>query len=154
MSISTAIPPLINALGKPELVARHTMMCVVAFPVAFLAGAKLAGVPGICIAWLIMLPLSTAVLLSWTRQLTGIGIGDVLRALMLVIAGVAVMVATVIAVRHAMAGVDSAHLRLVVEAGVGAITYAAFILLAARHSLVKDVLILLQEIRGKGSASA
>ena len=73
---------------------------------------------------------------------------------MLVVAGVAVMIAAVLLVRYAMTGVDNALLRLVVEAGVGAVTYAAFILLAARQTLVKDVLILLQEIRGKGGDSA
>jgi O-antigen/teichoic acid export membrane protein len=153
MVYSYSLPPLFNALGRPEINLRYTATCTVLFPLAFLAGGLLAGLTGICVAWLILYPLAVATLVHLTRSVTGVGLDDLLRAQLPVAGAALCMIGVVLAVQAALADASWPWLRLGACIVAGAATYAGVMLVFARHTVLADVRRLMGEMRGGGSTS-
>ena len=156
MIVSTTLSPLLNALGRPDINLRYTAVCAAVFPLGFLAagwwGVQLdgaqGGLVGICVVWLVQYPFVVIGLIHLTRHLTGVSALEVLRCHVPILTGVAVMIASVLAVQWAMED-ERTVLRLTAAIFAGAASYMAWILLTARTTLLADVVVVGKELRGR-----
>jgi PST family polysaccharide transporter len=148
MIYGAALPPLLNAVGRPDLNLRYTAVCTLLFPAGFLIGARMAGVTGVCIAWLILYPIVIGSLVVLTRPLTGVGLGALVWAQREVTAAVVFMTGVVLAVRMGMADDERVWLRLAASITAGVAAYAGLMLAVARRTVLADVRALARELRG------
>jgi O-antigen/teichoic acid export membrane protein len=152
MVVATTLAPLFNAVGRPDLSLKYTAVCAAVFPALFyLLGSKY-GLVGVCLGWMLY-PVVVGALVSMTRGVTGVGLGDLLRVLASVFAAIGVMAAVVLSAAWCLSGLSSAALRLIVLISLGAITYAAAIWILARNTVLADVRTLWRELRGATPAS-
>jgi O-antigen/teichoic acid export membrane protein len=151
MVFSYSLPPLLNALGRPDINTKYTLVCTVVFPVCFVAAGLLYGLIGICLAWLVIYPPMVAVLLWWTKPVTGVGPLDLVWAQLPVLGAVVFMAAAVLLARWALADSGQAGVRLAVSIAVGAVAYAGWMLAAGRRTVLKDLRALLRELKGQPS---
>ena len=88
MMVGSALPPLFNAIGRPDINLRYSAVCAVLLPVSFLGAGwwgsqehgSEGGLVGVCLAWLCLHPLIVTGLIFLTRHLTGVTPIDVLRS--------------------------------------------------------------------------
>jgi teichuronic acid exporter len=153
MVISCAVPPLLNALGRPDVNLRYTALCTVVYPIAFMAAAWTHGIVGVCLVWLVLYPLMAAGLIHCTRSLTGVNVIDVVRAHLPVLAGVGIMAACVLGAQQALASAP-ATTRLGASIASGILSYTAFMLLAGRHSVLADCVNVWRELRSRRQEAA
>ena len=146
MVVSHALPPLLRALGRPDLELAFNAACTLLLPGAFLLGGWLAGVIGVCLAWLLLYPVLVAVLVTRTRSLTGIGLLDLWRAQRPIVGAVLFMSACVLAVRWALSDAE-AWLRLGLTIATGVVVYAGVLLALARDTVLADLRLLLRQLR-------
>lgn len=148
MLLTATLPPLLNALGRPDLNLKYSLAQTLVLPAGFVVGASLRGLDGVSIAWLILYPPVAAAFFVCTRHVTGIGLLDMLRTQRLVLAAVILMSGVVLALTWALSGWESAAGRLTVLIAAGALTYAGVILLVGRKTLLADVRAFWRELRG------
>jgi O-antigen/teichoic acid export membrane protein len=154
MVVAATVPPLLLALGRPDLNLRYTALCAIVYPPAFYGAALLDGVRGVCIAWLVLYPILAGSLIHFTRSITSVSLVDILAAHRQILVGDAAMIAAVLAVRLVMpwdsweSETLATAARLVFSVVIGAATYTLWILTFARSTVVADVLALVREIRG------
>jgi PST family polysaccharide transporter len=146
MVISMALPPLLNALGRPDINLKVTAACTVLFPIGFVVGGKCGGLAGVCAAWLVLYPLVAASLIQCTRHLTGIGVGDILRVQLPVLTGTAVLTFYVLVVQWGLRD-ERTGLRLIAAILAGVVSYTVWMLLNARGVLA-DLGNVWRELRG------
>jgi O-antigen/teichoic acid export membrane protein len=146
MVIGASLPPVLNALGRPDINLRYTAVCVLLFPLGFLLLGRTYGVLGVCLVWPVLYPLIVGGFVHCTRRLTGFGLLDLVRAQLPVIAGVAFMAAVVIGLQRGL-GDWSSGCRLSAAIVAGVASYALFVLVCARHSVLANVRLLVQELK-------
>ena len=147
MTVSYSLSPLINALGRPDINLRYTIISTIVLPTGFVILGLTHGLIGICLAWLILYPLIEVWIVHSTRHLTGCGVKDLAIAQLPVVMGVVAMAATTLLCRKLLADLSPAVLRLAATILVGAVTYVGFMLIVARRTVVADLQRLLQELR-------
>ena len=147
MTVSYSLPPLINALGRPDINLRYTIISTIILPSGFVILGLTHGLVGICWAWLILSPLIEVWIVHSTRHLTGCSVKDLAVAQLPVVMGVIAMAATTLMAKHLLSDVSPAVLRLGATILVGAATYTSFMLLVARRTVVADLRMLLRELR-------
>jgi hypothetical protein len=148
MVVAATLPPLLNVLGRPDLALWDAVACAVVMPAGFLLGAVTDGLEGVCLAWLIGYPLIVATVFHFTRHVTGVGVGRLLRAQLPLILAVLVMSAAVAAVQQAVSTWPGAIFRLALAIVTGAAVYPVVVLLFARRTVVNDLVSLWRELRG------
>ncbi|MGL4555329.1 MAG: hypothetical protein ACRC33_29530, partial [Gemmataceae bacterium] len=136
---------LYNAVGRPDVMLKYTAVCVVVLPVAFTVGGTLGGLEGVCLAWLLVYPLTVVVLLARTRALLGFGPAAFVAAQLPVIGGAVAMTGAVLLVRLWL---DPGPARLAASVGAGAVTYGLLMTTLARDTVLADVRALWRELRG------
>jgi O-antigen/teichoic acid export membrane protein len=151
MIFSHSLPPLLNALGRPDVNLKYTLVCTLIFPACFAAAGVLYGLTGICLAWLFVYPIMVAALLLYTRGLTGVGPLALLRAQLPVLGAVGFMTAAVLLTQWALTGAVPAGGRLAASITVGAIAYAGWMLAAGRRTVLADLRALLRELKGQAA---
>jgi O-antigen/teichoic acid export membrane protein len=151
MVFSHSLPPLLNAVGRPDVNLKYTLVCTLVFPACFVAAGLEYGLIGICLAWLAVYPVMVAGLLWRTRALTGVGPLTLLRAQLPVLGAVAFMAVAVLLVQWALAGVTFAGARLAATVAVGAVAYAGWMLVAGRRTVLADLRAILREIKGQAA---
>ena len=149
MVVSSALHQMFAALGRPDLTLKNNIVCAAILPAGFFAAAAFFGTVGVCIVWLVLTPIMVAVLLQLTRGVTGIGVVDVLRAQLPVLAGVAVMTGGVLALQWHLRDDPRVAVRLVAAIATGIATYAGWMLLTARRTVLADLRSLWLELRGR-----
>ncbi|MFQ3591686.1 MAG: lipopolysaccharide biosynthesis protein [Gemmataceae bacterium] len=142
---ASTLPPLYNALGLPRINFFYNLTCAIVLSCAFALGVWIQGVRGVCLAWLIVYPLLVAGLLSLTRSLLGFGLRGFVQPQLPVLAGALLMVVSVLLVRQLA---EPGFFRLILSVVVGAVSYAAGMLLLGR-SVVLQVRQLWFELRGR-----
>jgi len=147
MTVSYSLSPLINALGRPDINLRYTIISTIILPSGFVIFGLAYGLVGICWAWLILYPLIEVWIVHSTRHLTGCGVKDLAIAQFPVVMGVLAMAATALVARKLLSDLSPAALRLGATILVGAVTYVSFMLVVARRTVVADLRMLLQELR-------
>jgi PST family polysaccharide transporter len=146
MLYGASLPPLLNALGRPDINLKYTATCTLLFPLGFVVGGTCWGVVGVCAAWFVLYPLVIGGLVFCTRRLTGVGPADLVRAQLPVLGAVVFMAAVVLAVRWSLP--DPGPLRLGLAVAAGALAYCGFVLALARHTVLADLRALWRELRG------
>ena len=149
MVISSALHQTFAALGRPDLTLKYNVVCAVLLPASFFAAAALYGTVGVCVVWLVLTPLLVGMLLQVTRGVTGIGVADILRSQLPVLAGVAVMTVGVLIVQWALYDDPRVGVRLVAAIVTGVTVYAGWMLLTARRTVLSDLRGLWSELRGR-----
>jgi O-antigen/teichoic acid export membrane protein len=147
MIIGTAFPPLFNAIGRPDFALKYTMACIIALPISFFTLAKQFGIIGVCAAWLIVYPAIMCGMIHLSRHVTGMAIGSLLRMGAPILVGVVGMSVVMLWFDKELTGHMAPIGRILLVCCAGAVTYMACMLLIARHTIVKDVLILARELR-------
>jgi O-antigen/teichoic acid export membrane protein len=147
MTVSYSLSPLINALGRPDINLRYTIISTIILPSGFVILGLTHGLVGICWAWLILYPLIEVWIVHSTRHLTGCGVRDLAIAQLPVVMGMVAMAATTLLARKLLSDLSQAVLRLGATILVGALTYVSFMLVVARRTVVADLRMLLQELR-------
>lgn len=149
--VSSSFPPLINALGHPEVVFKYTLANAIVMPLAFLAGCYMGGTRGVCLAWLVTFPLLLAMLIRISRPITQIGVRDVARMLRPVMQALAVMVIVVTTIRlWFLMGLDPVP-RLSICVLTGAASFIGWVWFFAPHSMRADLLQVVRDMRRKSS---
>jgi O-antigen/teichoic acid export membrane protein len=146
MVLGASVPPVLNALGRPDINLRYTGTCTLLFPPGFVLAGLSHGVVGVCLVWLVFYPVVVAGLVHATRGLTGISLLDVARVQRPVILGLIVMAGVVVVAQWLLAAC-STGCRLPTTIAAGVLSYAGFMLVCARHSVLADVRLLLREFQ-------
>jgi hypothetical protein len=123
MVVSSSLPPVFNALGRPDLNLKYAAACAALLPISFLLLGKALGVLGVCLGWLVGYPLIVAVLVWATRRVTGFGLRAYLGAQAWVLLALLWMAAWVVLTRW-LAHDLSPLPRLVLQVGAGVVAYA------------------------------
>lgn len=147
MILTYSLPPLLNALGRPDINLRYTAISTVVFPLGFVLFGLAYGLIGICWAWLLLYPIIAVAAVHTTERVTGCSVKDLARAQLPIVFGVIVMAAVVLGVRWLLADLTSGLLRLGGTVLVGVVTYVSFMLLVARRTAVADLRLVVQELR-------
>ena len=79
-TLNGLVAPLVNALGKPEITVKYSMICTIVMPAAFIIGS-FWGINGVAISWLIMYPLLFTILMSWGLREIGTNLYEFLTNL-------------------------------------------------------------------------
>ena len=149
--VSSSFPPLLNALGHPEVVFKYTLANATVMPLAFIAGCYMGGTLGVCMAWLVTFPLLLAMLIGIVRPITGIGLRDVAQMLRPVMLGLAVMISVVVTIRLRFLMELAPVPRLSICVLAGALSFAGWIWFFAPHSMRADLVRVVRDLRGKGT---
>jgi O-antigen/teichoic acid export membrane protein len=148
MIFSNSLPPLLNALGRPDINFRYTALCALVFPAGFLLLGIPYGLIGICLVWLILYPIMVGGLVHLTRRFSGFDLVDVVRIHLPVLLGVLAMTGVVLSLQWGMSEVSSAGWRLASTVAAGAATYVGVMAVLARRTILADVYLLVREIKG------
>jgi O-antigen/teichoic acid export membrane protein len=135
MTVSYSLSPLINALGRPDINLRYTILSTIILPSGFVILGVTYGLIGIFLAWLTLYPPLEMWIVHSTRQLTGCGVRDLAIAQLPVLMGVLAMAATTLLARKLFSDLSPAVLRLGATVLVGAVTYVGFMLVVARRTV-------------------
>jgi O-antigen/teichoic acid export membrane protein len=154
MVVMASFPPLLSALGRPDLNAKGMLANAVLLPAGFLLGGWWLGLGGICLAWMVLYPLLVAGSVHFTRKTTGITLGDLWRVQMPIIAAVLFMIVVVFGVRYWLGPETSKTVRLLLSVLAGIVAYSGFLLGFARHTVVDTLFGLWRELRGREPAAA
>ncbi len=145
MLLSASLPPLLNALGRPDLNLKYTALCTLVFPACFVPAGLAYGLIGICVVWVVVYPLMVAGLFTWTKPLTGVGLTRLLRVQAPMLGAGAFMTLVVLAVRWGLE--VEPPLRLGLSVVAGALAYAGWMVFLARRTVLADLRALWCELR-------
>jgi O-antigen/teichoic acid export membrane protein len=151
--VSSALHQMLAALGRPDITLKYNIACAALLPAGFFTAAWLGGPVAVCWVWLVLNPLLVAALVYLTRGVTGISPAAVLRAQLPVLGGVAFMTVCVLAVQWALRDDPRTAARLVSAVAAGVASYAGWMLLTARSTVLADVRSLWLELRGRSALS-
>jgi len=144
LTLQVMFPPMCNAMGRPGLGARIALIGAVIMPLAFLVGIQF-GALGLAWAWLTGYPLFALL----TARIAGRVIGLELRRLLRAVAPgfiAAVVMAIIVMLADGMLPPMAAGLRLVLLAGIGAVSYMAVLAIVSPET-VKELAAL---VAGRG----
>lgn len=120
--ISNFVSTATVSFGRPDIEVRDKLTSAVVFPVSFFVGVQF-GIEGLAYAWIVALPLSTAINLFRTQKAFGVGHGLVGKAVFKATLIGAAMVTVMTLLAHAIA--DALHVWLIIPivAITGAVIY-------------------------------
>jgi teichuronic acid exporter len=122
------------ALGNRQLDLRNTIINFVLLPSGFFVGAHW-GLIGLCVAWLVSVPLAYSFSMPAVLRCIGIRPVDLIKECGAPALAAGIMYAVVAALRVGLAG-QSAISMLIVLSSAGALTYLAVVALISRRHLV------------------
>jgi O-antigen/teichoic acid export membrane protein len=154
MMVGSGLPPLLNAIGRPDINLRFSALCAGLLPLSFVGAAwwgshKYGGegaLVGVCLVWLVLHPLLVTGLIYVTRHLTGVSPSDLLRSHLPILAGLSVMTFCVLSVQR-LASQSPASVRLTGAIGVGVASYTFWMLATARNTILADLAVVWRELR-------
>jgi O-antigen/teichoic acid export membrane protein len=149
MVFGASLPPLLNAVGRPDINVKYALTCTLVYPPCFIAAGSWGGLVGICTVWVVLYPTIFTLLLLLTKRHTGIGPLALLRPQLPVLGAVTFMGVAVWLTQYGLAGLDRVALRLWIAVAVGALAYAGWLLATARRTVLADLRALVRELRGK-----
>ncbi|MBI3406898.1 MAG: lipopolysaccharide biosynthesis protein [Planctomycetes bacterium] len=135
---AAALPPLYNAIGRPDISMKYTAFCTLVFPAFFVIAGRIYGLNGICLVWTIVFPPVVIGLIHVTRHLTGFGLWDVLRTQGSMVIGVLFMAGVVLGVQW-LTGDWPRSMRLAAAIVAGMAAYPAAMLILARRTVLAQI---------------
>jgi O-antigen/teichoic acid export membrane protein len=121
--IVATLPPLLNALGRPDIPMKVEMMSIVIYPVLLLLAAKTFGLLGVCAIWIIIYPTHVLGLVHATRHATGLTVGRLLRELRPFAMALVVMSGAVV-LTQSYAASQTTGMRVMLCVAIGGLAYA------------------------------
>jgi hypothetical protein len=97
----------------------------------------------------VLYPAITAALVHLTRPVLGFGVGALARSQAPACAGALAMAGAVLGVQWCLTGAGLAPLRLTLSIATGAAVYPAAVWMLARQTVVRDLWMMLQQLKGK-----
>lgn len=140
MGLIKSVDPLLSQVlistGHAKKLAAYTALCSVVMLLGVVIGAKLDGLRGVSIVWIVAYPLLTIKLLRDVCKITGLSMLAYYRNLIPVLLGAAVMGLAVLAIREiALPLTSSLFLLLIIEILSGMLTYFFWIVYLDRRAL-------------------
>jgi O-antigen/teichoic acid export membrane protein len=146
-SVTPLLPQIIVSTGSSKQNMQFTMVAALVMPLLFWVGAHW-GTGGVAIAWVLGYPAFVLPLfLAKVLRITGMTLGDYLRALSPAAWASLVMAAVVLCVRAATPPTWPVGLELATQSLAGAATYAA-VLYAVHRARMLEFLGLIRSMRG------
>jgi teichuronic acid exporter len=139
---------LFNALGRPDILFRYYLACLLVFPPCFYLVGGRYGVPGVALVWSLVCPLMVCSMIAMTRKITGFGLADLLRGQLPIWAANLFMALVVLGVQSGLRGHDLMLPRLVLSIAAGIIAYGLAIRAVAWDSVMGSVRLLWKERAG------
>jgi len=146
--VMSTLQPVLNAFGRADLPAKYHATYAAVLPAAFYLLGRRYGLVGICGAWAVCYPLVSVALVQYSRPVLGFGVRELARTQAPGLLAAAVMAAAVLGVQTAIPGAAGVRPRLAAAVAVGASAYAAALWVLARKTVVRDLLLMLREMRG------
>lgn len=153
MVFGASLTPLINALGRPEILFRYALASVLVFPLAFILLGSRFGTIGVCAAWLVLYPVLLSILIVVARPVTGVGLTDMIRNQLPFLGSALLMALTVLLARQAAGDSLPGPVRLVLAIAVGSGAYAGSVWILARDRVVRELGMVIRELRSKRSTT-
>jgi O-antigen/teichoic acid export membrane protein len=147
MVFSASLPPLFNALGRPDINLKYTATCTAVMPLGFVLFGIPYGLVGICVVWLVFYPVLVSGLVFLTRRITGLRLSELLRAQVPVAIAVLTMAGLVLTAQGATSSWNLIAARLGLTIALGVLAYGSFVWMFARHTVLADLGTLLRELR-------
>lgn len=126
----------LNGIGQATLALHNTIIIAVMAIGGFLIGAPF-GILGICLVWLIVLPIAFFIVLIRSAPHTGLGLLRFLRLIAAPLFSCALMYLVVLGVGQYLVLPTDSIVRLTALVGVGALTYGMAILMLRPRDLVE-----------------
>jgi len=133
--LSNLLPPILQAVGRPDLSFRNLIIAVVAMPVAFLLGVNW-GLIGVCLAWIIVFPVVVSIMLWTSLRVLEIPVSKVTGEMFWPVLNAGLMYLAVWAVGDALPDMPGL-VRLVLMSLSGAIVYVGVSTLTARATFTE-----------------
>jgi len=149
MVFGSSLPPVILALGRPDLNMKYNLLCAIAYPLGFFLLGRQFGVTGVCAAWLVIYPVAFCFFTTLTRPITGIGLLDLFKSQSATLGSVLVMMATVVLARRSLGDSFSALPRLGICIAVGIFSFSTCIYMLAGKTIFKNLRELRSSLRGQ-----
>jgi teichuronic acid exporter len=146
--IGSSLPPLFNALGRPDINFKYAAACALIFPLGFFLTGLFLDVIGICLVWLVVYPLMVGGLVHLNQQTVGFRLRDLLIAQAPVVGATLFMAVVVLTAQWLLADLDSIPVRLGLTIGAGIAAYVGFALVFARHTVLADLRAVWRDLRG------
>jgi PST family polysaccharide transporter len=147
-SVFSLVPPLLYVTGGSRLAMLNGLLCAATYPPAFWIGSHW-GVIGLAVSWVFVQPPSWIAPYWHVLQTTQLSLRQYARSLWPALSGVLVMGTAVLGIRQNMPGEWPLVARLLCEAGGGAMTYAAAIVVLHRAR----VRVFIDFIKSRGTQS-
>ena len=133
-AVSGLLPQVSNAAGYPGLATRMNFATVIAFGAGFYAGAKIAGLSGVLVAWSVLFPIRYLVMAAVTGRLINMSLRSYAsNHLPPLIAALAM--ATGVAIFGVLVSEWHPALRLIASVGLGACIFVGLSLVLYRESV-------------------
>lgn len=152
MMIATTVPPLLNALGRPDIPFKYVAVCSTIYPFAFLIAAKLNGLIGICFAWLILYPVQTLALIHASRHLTGVSASAMIGRLGPFLKALVAMIIAVLLVRSGLSELRPSA-RIAACVACGALVYGAAVYIFVGREAISRTIRLVRELKTSNPSS-
>jgi O-antigen/teichoic acid export membrane protein len=138
------------ALGNRQVDLRNTMVFSALLPLGFFVGSHW-GLNGLCVSWLVTVPLAYSITVRSVTRSIGIRVRDLARECGIPVLATIVMYAAVAAARIALPDLSS-WLELIMLTGVGALTYFGLVaVLSKRHLHIAQAFV--RSMTGKGDTT-
>ena len=136
--VTNLVSPVVSALGRPGIAVQVMLVAVVVMPIAFIIGSQW-GVVGLAAAWLFGFPLVFAYAMTQLSRAIGESVAKLLAALAPATIASVLMLAAVLLVREALAGVLHGWVELGALVATGGAVYV-LLLLTVYRKLAGEVL--------------
>lgn len=126
---------LLISTGRVKQLVRYNAVCAIVMPISLGVGAWLGGLPGVALAWASVFPLLSIWLLRDALAASGLRAAEFWCAIRQPLFGSTVMVLTIVSAHLLLQAELGPMLLLLVCSGVGAVVYAAYVVLIDREGL-------------------
>jgi O-antigen/teichoic acid export membrane protein len=131
MTIQVMFPPVCNALGRPGLATLVAGIGAAMMPIAYLVGIRFGAI-GLAAAWLLVYPIYCSITVKIAGRAMGLGVRDVVPAVVPGIACSAAMAVVVLGVAQLLPAQLAHPIRFAILVATGSISFGTILLLFAR----------------------
>lgn len=153
MVLGSSVEVIYNATGRPDINFRFTALSVAVYPPLFYWCGSRWGITGVAMVWAICYPIMVLGLIARTRSITGIGVRDVVSSQLPIWASAALMALVVLVTGRLLRDVGGVPVRLGLSIAAGTLSYAAAIRLLCWESVMGNIRLTWDELKGRGVAA-
>ncbi|MEP2987840.1 MAG: lipopolysaccharide biosynthesis protein [Parasphingorhabdus sp.] len=144
MTLLTLVGPACNAINRPDITTRNSIVGAVYMPICYLIGLNW-GVIGIAYAWLIGYPILLATIAIWTLPVVKVRLSKLIDVLLPSITAALAMAASVILIDRLIQW-PSEFVQLPSLVAIGGLVYLGWMMIFSRKTVVE----IYQMIRNQG----